>query len=59
MFNPRSTIYLLAEMGREAGCSREESEQALLEDCPDETEFIRMVLDELYASRQWAGEQKE
>jgi hypothetical protein len=46
----RPTIYLLAEMGREAGCTRQETEQALLRDCPEEAEFIRMVLDELYGT---------
>ena len=48
----RSTIYLLAEMGRQVGCSRSEAEDALLMDCPEEREFIRTVLDELYATRE-------
>lgn len=47
----RTTIYLLAEMGREAGCTRREVEAALLADCPEEREFIRVVLDELFADR--------
>lgn len=48
MTHSRSTIYLLTEMGRQAGCSRLEAENALVEDCPEEAAFIRIVLDELY-----------
>jgi lambda repressor-like predicted transcriptional regulator len=52
MNEKRSTIYLLAEMGRQAGCSRREAESALLQDCPEEREFIAMVLDELYSNQE-------
>jgi hypothetical protein len=48
----RSTIYLLAEMSREAGCSRQELEAAFLTDWPAERDFIRMILDELYATEE-------
>jgi hypothetical protein len=54
----RPTIYLLAEMLREVRCPRREAEKAFLQDCPEEREFIRMVLDELYGPRRGAGGSK-
>jgi len=43
----RQTIYFLAEMSRSV-TPRHELEAALLRDCPQEAEFIAMILDELY-----------
>ncbi len=44
----RQTIYFLAEMSRFV-TPRDELETALLRDCPQEREFIAMILDELYS----------